>query len=581
MKPAFEPGIAAASHDAPIVRVRNLTIGFRTRSEVKTVVSHLDLTIRAGECVALVGESGSGKSVTARALIGLNGARAELSAERFDIASRDARRLSEREWRRIRGREIGYVLQDALISLDPLCRVRSLLAEALGAQTKLRRSEIDARSIEILQSVGIPDAARRLTHYPHQLSGGLRQRVLIGTAIAGLPALLIADEPTTALDMTVQKQILELLHQRRAAGDALLLISHDLALVGQLADRVLVMKAGRVVEEGPAHEVLAAPNHPYTRLLLQAVPTVESRGYRLAAAEPARDDGTLPRVLSRMPLPEKHIDARSHVLSVESVSKRYGSRADAPLAVDDVSFTLAKGETLGIVGESGSGKTTVAKIVLGLVAPDIGRVLLDGEPWSAVPEARRRSRRPGLQLIAQDPYSSFDPRYTVGQIIAESLDAANVRGAERRRRVLQALDEVKLGAACIDRYPRELSGGQRQRVAIARAFAPNPALLVADEPVSALDVSIQAQVLDLLAELQAEHGTSMLFISHDLAVVHHVSDRIIVMKSGRVVESGPVATVFSAPAHPYTRTLLDALPELPEFDACYRRYGSGERDEQR
>ncbi|MFP3275182.1 MAG: ABC transporter ATP-binding protein, partial [Paraburkholderia sp.] len=260
----------------------------------------------------------------------------------------------------------------------------------------------------------------------------------------------------------------------------------------------------------------------------------------------------------------KRIVAEAQVLAAESVVKRYGTQSDAPAAVDDVSFTLARGETLGIVGESGSGKSTLARIVLGLIAPDSGQVTLGGELWSALPEAARRGRRTGLQLIAQDPYSSFDPRYTVGQIIGESLDGAGIRGDARRRRVLQLLDEVRLGAACYERYPRELSGGQRQRVAIARAFAPNPALLVADEPVSALDVSIQAQVLDLLADLQAEHGTAMLFISHDLGVVHHVADRIIVMRRGRVVESGPVERVFSAPEHPYTASLLDALPSLPE-----------------
>ncbi|MBJ9756633.1 ABC transporter ATP-binding protein, partial [Burkholderia cepacia] len=249
------------------------------------------------------------------------------------------------------------------------------------------------------------------------------------------------------------------------------------------------------------------------------------------------------------------------VLAVDALTKRYGDRA-APAAVDGVSFTLARGETLGIVGESGSGKSTVARIVLGLVEPDSGTVALDGQPWSGVPEAARRVRRARLQLIAQDPYSSFDPRYSVGQIVGESLDAAGIRGDARRRRVLQLLDEVQLGAGCIDRYPRELSGGQRQRVAIARAFASNPALLVADEPVSALDVSIQAQVLDLLADLQAEHGTAMLFISHDLGVVHHVADRILVMRGGRVVESGPVERVFGAPSHPYTASLLDALPTL-------------------
>ena len=502
--------------------------------------------MHAGECVALVGESGSGKSVTARSLVGLNGPHAVIDADRFEIAGIDARGHRERDWRAIRGRRIGYVLQDALVSLDPLWRVRDLVAEALH---DTRQRDVATRSADLLRSVGIDDPERRLPQYPHQLSGGLRQRVLIGTAIAGGASLLIADEPTTALDMTVQRQILSLLRARRDAGDAILLISHDLAVVAELADRVLVMRAGQVVEQGPARDVLSAPTHPYTRALLAAIPTATSRGFRLATAE-------------RVPLPSKRIDAQAPELAVDALTKRYGGR-DAPPAVDGVSFSLARGETLGIVGESGSGKSTVARIVLGLVEPDAGTVTLDGQPWNGIPEAARRARRARLQLIAQDPYSSFDPRYSVRRIIGEGLEVVGLHGDARRRRVLQLLDEVQLGAACLDRYPRELSGGQRQRVAIARAFASNPALLVADEPVSALDVSIQAQVLDLLADLQAEHGTAMLFISHDLGVVHHVADRILVMRRGRVVESGPVTQVFDAPSHPSTASLLDALPTLP------------------
>ncbi|HHX4054667.1 TPA: dipeptide ABC transporter ATP-binding protein [Burkholderia contaminans] len=552
---------APAPHAAPLVHVERLTIGFRGPRGTRPVVGPLDLVVHAGECVALVGESGSGKSVTARSLVGLNGPHAVVDAERLEIAGTDARRHRERDWRAIRGRRIGYVLQDALVSLDPLWRVRDLVAEALH---DTRRRDVHARSADLLRSVGIDEPERRLPQYPHQLSGGLRQRVLIGTALAGGASLLIADEPTTALDMTVQRQILSLLRARREAGDALLLISHDLAVVAELADRVLVMRAGQVVEQGPARDVLTAPAHPYTRQLLAAIPTPASRGFRLAM-DPQADAAAAAAAAgpaARIPLPPKRIEAREKVLAVDAVTKRYGSH-DAPVAVDGVSFALARGETLGIVGESGSGKSTIARIVLGLTEPDSGTVALDGEPWSGVPEAARRARRARLQLIAQDPYSSFDPRYSVGQIIGESLDAIGVRGDARRRRVLQLLDEVRLGAGCIDRYPRELSGGQRQRVAIARAFAPNPALLVADEPVSALDVSIQAQVLDLLADLQAEHGTAMLFISHDLGVVHHVADRILVMRRGRVVESGPVGAVFAAPSHPYTASLLDALPTLP------------------
>ncbi|CAG9251869.1 glutathione ABC transporter ATP binding subunit GsiA [Paraburkholderia unamae] len=549
------------SDSSPVVAIEGLTIAFRGRHGSRTVVGPLDLRVHPGECVALVGESGSGKSVTARSLVGLNGPNAQQHAARFEIDGRDARAHRERDWRAIRGQRIGYVLQDALVSLDPLWRVRDLVAEALH---RVKPRDIHGRSAELLRAVGIDAPERRLLQYPHQLSGGLRQRVLIGTAIAGGATLLIADEPTTALDMTVQRQILSLLRARRDAGDALLLISHDLAVVAELADRVLVMRAGRVVEEGATREVLGAPAHPYTRQLLAAIPTPASRGYRLASEAPAAEPAGTAATTVRTPLPPKRILRDASVLSVESISKRYGAADGTPAAVNNVSFTLARGETLGIVGESGSGKSTVARIVLGLLAPDSGQVTLGGQAWCTVPESARRHRRAGLQLIAQDPYSSFDPRYTVGELIGESLDAVNVRGAARRQRVLQLLDEVRLGAGMYDRYPRELSGGQRQRVAIARAFAPNPALLVADEPVSALDVSIQAQVLDLLADLQAEHGTAMLFISHDLGVVHHVADRVLVMRNGSVVESGPVEKVFTTPAHPYTASLLDALPKLPE-----------------
>ncbi|RQR26263.1 ABC transporter ATP-binding protein [Burkholderia sp. Bp9142] len=558
------PGtVSPATAAAPRVRIERLTIGFRGPWGTQPVVGPLDLTVHAGECVALVGESGSGKSVTARSLVGLNGPHTVTDAARFEIAGVDARGHRERDWRAIRGRRIGYVLQDALVSLDPLWRVRDLVAEALH---DTRRRDVAARSADLLRSVGIDDPERRLPQYPHQLSGGLRQRVLIGTAIAGGASLLIADEPTTALDMTVQRQILSLLRARRDAGDAVLLISHDLAVVAELADRVLVMRAGQIVEQGPARDVLTAPAHPYTRQLLAAIPTPASRGFRLSA-HPAADDAAPAPAAGRVPLPPKQIEAGTRVLTVDALTKRYGG-ANAPAAVDGVSFSLARGETIGIVGESGSGKSTVARIVLGLIEPDSGAVTLDGKPWSGAPEAIRRARRARLQLIAQDPYSSFDPRYSVGQIIGESLDAIGIRGDARRRRVLQLLDEVRLGAGCIDRYPRELSGGQRQRVAIARAFAPSPALLVADEPVSALDVSIQAQVLDLLADLQAEHGTAMLFISHDLGVIHHVADRILVMRRGRVIESGPVERVFDVPSHPYTASLLDALPTLPGAHAA-------------
>jgi len=525
-----------------LVDIQDLSIRFGTQ----TVVSGLNLTIQPGESVALVGESGSGKTVTARTLLGLQSADATVAAGRFTIRGRPALANREGEWRQVRGREIGYVLQDALVSLDPLRTVGQQLADALLASRRVAPHDIPARSVQLLHDAGMADARQRLNVYPHQLSGGLRQRVLIACALAGQPALLIADEPTTALDMTVQKQILTLLRRRRENGQALLLISHDLAVVAELADRVLVMRDGKVVESGETRQVLTAPQHAWTERLLRAIPTPQTRGLRLASTH-------------SQALPPRPKVTGEPLVNVSGVHKFYGDRH----VVNNVSFQLRAGETLGVVGESGCGKSTLARLLLGLSEPQRGTIDIAGERWSQRPEAQRRSRRAGIQLIAQDPLSSFDPRYTVERIIGESLDTAGIAGAARRERVLHLLDEVSLSRTLLQRYPRELSGGQRQRVAIARAFAPNPALLIADEPVSALDVSVQAQILDLLADMQSEHRTALLFISHNLGVIHHLADRVLVMKEGRIVESGEVEQVFSRPAHPWTQQLLDALPAMP------------------
>ncbi|MGW0245324.1 dipeptide ABC transporter ATP-binding protein [Nocardia goodfellowii] len=542
------------------VAVTNLRIGFPGAAGIRDVVKGIDLRIDPGEAVALVGESGSGKSVTARALVGLAGAGAVVRADRLELSGQDARGYRERQWRRIRGSDIGFVLQDALVSLDPLCTVGAQLAAAQRALTGLRGRARTERSVRLLTDVGVPEPERRLRQYPYELSGGLRQRVLIATAIAGDPRLIIADEPTTALDVTVQQQILELLRQRKAAGNALLLISHDLAVVAELADRVLVMKDGEVVESGATRAVLTRPEHPYTKRLLAAVPSAASRGTRLAIAEDAATE-----FRERRPLPPRTVDNTRIVLSVQGLRKTYGSGLDARTVVDGVDFDLFAGETLGIVGESGSGKTTTARLALRLLAPSSGRIVVDGQPWSEYSNRELRPHRSTAQLIAQDPLSSFDPRYTVARIIGESLDTVGLRGRARAGRVRDILDAVRLGRDFLDRHPRTLSGGQRQRVAIARALAPNPALIVADEPVSALDVSVQAQILDLLAELQAEFGTALLLISHDLGVVRHIADRVVVMKDGKVVESGAVDSVLVAPQHDYTRRLVASVPRLPEL----------------
>ncbi|MEU4319854.1 ABC transporter ATP-binding protein [Nocardia fluminea] len=550
-----------------LIAVENLRVGFAG----KDVVHGIDLRIEPGEAVALVGESGSGKSVTARTLVGLASPGADVRADRLDLFGQDARGHRDRQWRRIRGRNIGFVLQDALVSLDPLYSIGSQLAEAQRALTDLRGQALTARSVRLLTDVGVPEPELRLRQYPHELSGGLRQRVLIATALAGDPRLIIADEPTTALDVTVQQQILELLRVRKAEGTALLLISHDLAVVAEVADRVLVMRDGEVVEEGSTYDVLTRPEHPYTKKLLAAVPSAASRGSKLSVSDqPSQlqpSTSPQPEVAGagpREPSPPRSVDNTRVVLSVRNLRKTYGAGSAARTVVDNVDFDLFGGETLGIVGESGSGKTTTARLALRLITPSAGRVVVDGEPWSELSDKALRPLRGAAQLIAQDPLSSFDPRYTVERVIGESLDTVDLRGKARTQRVREILDAVGLARDLLPRHPRTLSGGQRQRVAIARALAPNPALLVADEPLSALDVSVQAQILDLLAELRSEFGTALLLISHDLGVVHHLADRVLVMKDGKIVESGEADTVLRSPQHEYTRQLVASVPRLPE-----------------
>ncbi|MFC4144765.1 dipeptide ABC transporter ATP-binding protein [Micromonospora mangrovi] len=548
----------------PLVAVEDLHVTFTTPTGEVRAVRGVDLTVERGECVAVVGESGSGKSVTARTLVGLPGPGARVRAARLDLAGQDVRGHRPRDWRRIRGRLAGLVLQDALVSLDPLRTVGAEIAEVLATHGVVNRRERAGRAVHLLDQVHVPEPERRARQYSHQLSGGLRQRALIASAIAGEPALLIADEPTTALDVTVQAQILELLAERLAAGLSLLLISHDLAVVGQIADRILVMRDGEIVEQGPADRLLRAPTHPYTRQLLDAVPSASSRGRRLTA--PIRRGAARPPVRAALParppvraaLPARPpVRADGNLLAAAGLTKRYGAHT----VVKDVSFTIARGETLGLVGESGSGKSTVARIVAALLEPGAGDVTFERGPWSTLAERHRRPLRRRLQVISQDPVGSFDPRYTVGEVIAENLDPGLTRG-ERADHVVDLLRRVDLDPRLRDRHPRALSGGQRQRVAIARAVAPRPSLIVCDEPVSALDVSVQAQVLDLLADLRAADGTALLFISHDLGVVHHLADRVLVMQDGAVVEQGPVGDVFTYPRHDYTRSLLDALPTL-------------------
>lgn len=532
----------------PLLNVENLTVGFGDREVVRGV----SFSVAPGECFAIVGESGSGKSVTARTLLGLAGAGAQVAANRLEFNGKSLLGNRDRDWRRIRGREVGFVLQDALVSLDPLRTVGAEIAETLRLHrfgSGARRRE---RVLELLEAVGVPEPQLRARQLPGELSGGQRQRALIASAIALDPPLVIADEPTTALDVTIQAQILDLLAAMKDRGTGLILISHDLAVVGRLADRVAVMRNGLLVEEGAVDEVMAAPSHPYTQTLLDAVPAAHRKGTWLSGA-PARTVHA-----------GRHTDAPADgvVLQANGLVKHFrGPDGVKRTAVSDVSFTVGVGETLGIVGESGSGKTTTARLALALLEPDEGTVRLGGEPWSEVTEAQRRPRRRQISVIYQDPLGSFDPRWTVHRIVSDALPADLYPDATARAdRTRELLHDVGLGEEHLDRRPLLLSGGQRQRVAIARALAPEPSLIVCDEPVSALDVTIQAQVLDLLADLQDQLGLSYLFISHDLGVIHHVADRVLVMRDGRVVESGTAAEIFDAPSHPYTRQLLASLP---------------------
>ncbi|MBP3978703.1 ABC transporter ATP-binding protein [Microbacterium sp. BLY] len=492
------------------LELRELRIGFGA----VPVVDGVSFTVQPGECVAIVGESGAGKTLTARALLGLAPAAAEVTADVLRLGGRDATALTERGWRRVRGTGIGLVSQDALVSLDPLRRIADEIAEPLRLHRLVRgRAAIGDRVRDLLGRVWMPDPDRRARQRPHELSGGLRQRALIASALAGDPAVLVADEPTTALDATVQARVLVLLREIVDRGTAVVFISHDFAAVRRVADRVLVMKDGRIVESGPVAEVLADPRHPYTRQLIAATMHAPRED------RPASADA---------------------VLVVDGVAKAFGG---VP-AVRDASFRVGAGRTVGIVGESGSGKTTLARLIVGVETPDAGALR-----WTGTPR---------VQLVHQNPLGAFDPRWTIGRSLTEALEAGGVPRSERPARVSALLAEVGLDEALAARRPSALSGGQRQRAALARALAADPEVLVLDEPVSALDPSVRERVLRLLARVQEERRLTMLFVSHDLDVVGAVADDVLVMQDGRIVEQGPTATVFAAPQHAFTRELLAA-----------------------
>jgi peptide/nickel transport system ATP-binding protein len=528
-----------------LLEVEGLTVSF---NHAAPVVRKVSFHLRRGECLALVGESGSGKSVTSRALVGLAGRQSHVEAGRLDFDGTDLRRFQERDWRAVRGARIGFVMQDATGSLDPLRTVGKEVGEPLSIHTRLDRQQIQERVRELLRAAGVPAAELRARQYPHQLSGGLRQRAMIASAIACDPDLLIADEPTTALDALVQAQVLELLETLRQRERAMIIVSHDLAVVARLAHRIAVMQHGVIVEQGSAGQILEDPQHPYTRALLRAASAIHHYRAPSAAPRPAAS------------CPDDDDSQRPIILEASALDKSFRTPdGECRAAVRNASFTLDAGETIGIVGESGSGKTTLTRMVLGLERPDRGEVFLRGASWIRLSPRQQRAERRRMQVVFQDPLASFDPRYTVARVLGEALAVVE----SPNRSAVELLELVRLPASVLSRRPIDLSGGQRQRVAIARALAAEPEILVCDEPVSALDASVQAQILDLLNDLKRRLGLSCLFISHDLGVIRHVSDRVLVMKDGEIVETGTVHDVFTHPRHAYTRSLLGAIPHLP------------------
>ncbi|MBO8191860.1 ABC transporter ATP-binding protein [Streptomyces oryzae] len=538
----------AAPAAGPILRLDDLGVVFTTQSGEVPAVSGVSLSVDPGETLALVGESGSGKSTVALAAMGLlaGNARATGSAT---VAGTEVIGAGETALAGLRGRTVSMVFQEPATALDPLTRVGKQIAEVLRNHRDISAKDAAAQAVELLRRVGIPEPDKRASAYPFQLSGGQRQRVVIAMAIANEPALLIADEPTTALDVTVQAEILDLLRRLAAeTGTGVLLVTHNMGVVADFADRVAVMYHGEIVETGPVEDVLLRPSHEYTRRLLAAVPRLSVAGEDVPETAPA--------AASSAPAQAEP------VVELDDVSVVFGRGRGAVRALDGVSLTVRHGETLGLVGESGSGKSTASRVALGLIRPTQGTVSLFGTDLARTRSRARRALRSGIGVVLQDPVASLDARMTVGECVAEPLRVHRraLSARDRQKRVAAVLDRVRLPRDVARRAPRELSGGQRQRVSLARALVLEPRLLVADEPTSALDVSVQEAVLDVISELQAELGFACLFVSHDLAVVQHFAQRVVVMRAGRVEEQGDTGTTLLRPETDYTRRLLAAVP---------------------
>ncbi len=554
--------------DQPIARIKGLRVEFQTKDGPVVGVENVSFDVNPGETVCIVGESGSGKSVTSLSLMRLvefgggHISEGQLLFDRKGEQEVDVATSDQELMREIRGNEIGMIFQEPMTALNPVFTVGRQLTEGLRVHLNLSKSEADKRALELLHEVRIPEPERRMTQYPHELSGGMRQRVVIAMAMACKPRLLIADEPTTALDVTIQAEILALMDRlKRETGTAVMFITHDMAVVAQMADRVVVMFRGHKVEEGTVDEIFENPQHDYTKALLAAVPKLgDMRGK--VAPEPMKLLGVESQKI------EPILGTNDVLLEVKNLTTRFDVKGGffrrtvaSVHAVEDVSFSINKGQTLSLVGESGCGKSTVGRSLLRLVEPQSGTVNFDGVDFMALDPANLRDARQEMQMIFQDPFASLNPQMQLSDQVAEPL--RNYPGhseSEISERVKMLFDRVELPRTFLRRYPHELSGGQRQRVAIARALALNPKLIIADEAVSALDVSVQAQVLNLMMELQAELGLSFLFISHDMAVVERVSHYVGVMYLGRIVEMGPRAKVFENPQHAYTQALMKAVP---------------------
>ena len=577
----------------PLLKITDLEVTFTTSTGVVPAVRGANLTIYPGQTVAIVGESGSGKSTTAAAVIGLLPGTGKVTGGSIEFDGKELTTMSSKEWIELRGSGIGLVPQDPMSNLNPVLRIGTQVKEALLANNIVPRSEAGERVTELLEQAGLPDGERRAKQYPHEFSGGMRQRVLIAIGLASRPKLLIADEPTSALDVTVQRRILDHLETlTKEMGTAVLFITHDLGLAAERAEQLVVMHRGRIVESGPALEILQHPQHPYTKRLVSAAPSLAS-----ARIESAHARG-ITHTEEELTGSAKNA-ASEEMIRVEHLTKEFhirGAKGEAAklLAVDDVSFTLRRGKTLAVVGESGSGKSTAANMILHLLEPTSGKIFFDGEDTSEYSEAQLFALRRRLQAVFQNPYGSLDPMYSIYRIIEEPLrihsygtkayaqqevERAKATGRDpepwavaaleghgeaekklRAERVAELLDLVALPRSAMRRYPNELSGGQRQRVAVARALALNPEVIVLDEAVSALDVLVQNQILHLLNDLQAQLGLSYLFITHDLAVVRQIADDVVVMEKGRLVEANTTDALFDNPVQDYTRELIEAVP---------------------